>query len=52
MIKKNCIWLVFILVFFNKNMVAQTQSEMNKIANKDFQSADIKLNRVYKECNH
>ena len=45
-------FLIFLLIFsfgFSNDSFAQTQAEMNAIADNDFKKADAELNKVYKE---
>lgn len=41
--------IVLFLMCFNTNSFAQTQSEINEIANVKFKKADAELNKVYKQ---
>ena len=41
--------LLILFLTFNLNCFSQTQSEMNKEANKEYQKADIELNNVYQK---
>lgn len=47
--KKIRFWFLLVVFFFNQNLFAQTQAEMNQTANKDFQLVDSELNSVYKK---
>lgn len=47
--KKISFWILLLLFFFNQNLFAQTQAEMNQTAKKDYELVDAELNRVYKD---
>jgi uncharacterized protein YecT (DUF1311 family) len=47
--KKHFLFILFILLVWNHNLLAQTQAEMNQTAINDLQKADIVLNKVYKQ---
>lgn len=47
---KNKFLFIFIIFFAcNCNLAAQTQAEMNRTAQSDFEKADAELNKVYKQ---
>lgn len=49
MFKKYSLLLLLILLLTSFDSTAQTQADMNQIANNDFKKADAELNKLYKQ---